>query len=440
MVKKFEIEEKILAHKHKAGVHTHEDFIFPKKFLWGTATSSHQVEGNNEFNDWHFFEKFKGTIYKNQVSGTGPDHYRRYKEDHEILEQQLHSSVYRLSLEWSRIEPQEGNYHNLHVQHYHHVLRDLKKRGIKIMLTINHFTLPFWFYKKGGWLHHDALKTFDGFVRFVAKEYGQYVDFWLTLNEPMVYASQAYENGEWPPAKNNKLLAYRVAKRLAKAHVRAYRILHDELDTKSKTIKVGMAKNIITYSADASHSLLAHIKAYFADQFWNHWWYRVTKGSHDFIGINYYIHVRMHKKGYEALDSDFLKTESTDMGWDIYPHGIYRAIMDMSAYGLPMYITENGIAIRNDNVRRRYILSYLLKVYEAIKKGADVRGYIYWSFIDNFEWDKGYEPKFGLVSYDEKTLERKVKASGVLFGEIAKTGRISHDMLQYLGHDADKRV
>lgn len=420
---------------HKS--HDHRPYIFPPNFLWGSATSSHQVEGNNK-NDWTEFEKQKGKITHNEKSKLSTNHYNLFEHDFDSL-QEMNQNAYRFSIEWSRIEPQNGKINKAEVIHYEKVLNSLKKRGIKIMLTLHHFTNPIWFSKLGGWSNSKSVYYFERYVEFIVEKFGKYVDFWITINEPMVFISMGYIEGLWPPCKKNPLQAYLVLKNLIKAHKKTYTQIH-LLDTKTTKQKVGIAKNIISFEAQNKNSLLDTLYTFQVNHFWNHYFFTKTKGFHDFIGMNYYFHQRIERKKGTLFSFSFSsqiakqRRELNDLGWEIYPSGIFSALMDIKKYNLPIYITENGIATRNDNKRIRYILTYLTEINRAINAGANVKGYFYWSLLDNFEWHLGFTPRFGLIDVNYKTFERQIKKSGKIFAQIAKTNQIEHDLLQYIGH------
>jgi len=176
-----------------------ERLVFPQGFFWGTATSAYQVEGNNKNSDWYLWER-DGNIEDGQLMGTGPDHYRLFKEDLSLAAK-LNNNCFRLSLEWSRIEPQDGQFDQKEIEHYRQVLQTAKKLGLQTFVTLHHFTNPLWFYYRGGWLNSEAPSLFHSYIVKVARELGSLVDFWLTINEPIIYAWQSYGVGIWPPGE-----------------------------------------------------------------------------------------------------------------------------------------------------------------------------------------------------------------------------------------------
>ena len=418
-------------------LHVHKPLQFPEGFLWGSATSSHQVEGWNDNNDWWEWEHLPGTIADGQLSGRAADHYHRFKSDFNTAKK-LGQNIHRLSIEWSRIFPSIGEINEAEVQHYIEVLQDLKDKGIKTMVTLHHFTIPIWFAKIGGFEKRSNLKYFNDYVEHIVPKISHLVDFWITINEPNIYCLMAYLTGLWPPGKKSKLAAFKVFNNLARAHKDAYTTIHEKVA--SSHPQVGVANNITSFYAYDRHSLRQWFTVRIGDWLWNHWFIEKTKGYHDFIGINYYVHQRVKKQRGKGFLDIFMPTsqegrELSDLDWEIFPPGFFDALVDLNHYHIPIYITENGLATLNEDQRSRYIVSYLKELYHAIESGVDVRGYLHWSLLDNFEWDKGLEARFGLIHVDFKTLKRTVKPSAKVYGQICKENAISHDLLRFIGHN-----
>lgn len=412
--------------------HHHETLRFPKGFLWGTATSAHQVEGNNIHNDWWQWEK-RGKIEHDQESGLACDHYNRYEQDFDYAKT-MHNNAHRLSIEWSRIQPEPYAFDFSEIEHYRLVLQALKKRGMQTFVTLHHFTNPLWFSARGGWLRPDAAEIFAHYGLFVARHLGDLVDFWITLNEPMIFVEKSFFEGSWPPGKRSVLAMFKALKHLEHAHRYSYQAIHHH----HKTARVGMAHNMFSYQLYRPHHFWDNRFMNWLDGFWNHSFYNHTKRHHDFLGLNYYFHYRLKKFNFRFkqffVDPRIENREVSDIGWEVFPPGITDALLDLKQYNLPIYITENGIATDNDDRRVRFLLSYLKEIHAATVAGIDVRGYLYWSLLDNFEWDKGFSPRFGLVHVDYISQQRRLKASGRIYGEIAKANAIDHRLLTYLGH------
>lgn len=409
--------------------HDHKTLKFPPSFLWGAATSAYQVEGNNVNADWWDWEQ------KNQPpslrSGIACDQYNKYEQDFALIKQ-LNHNAHRLSIEWSRIEPREGEFNNSEIEHYLKVLKSLKELKIKVMLTLWHFTLPKWVSNIGGWENRKTINFFERFVKRVTREIAPYVDFWITINEPGVYVYQTYIRKEWPGSKGSSLGQIKTALNLASAHKKVYRYLHQTYPDKP----IGMAQNVQSFQTYHKHSLVEQISVVFADFVANHLFYFLTRGTHDFLGINYYFHVRFQNSQRilpEIEDASQGYRDISDLGWEIYPEGLFDVLTDLSD-GIPIYITECGIASTNDDRRNRFLITYLHEVYRAIKSGVDVRGFFYWSLVDNFEWSKGFQPRFGLVEVDYATLERRIRPSALVYTDIIAHNGIPHSLLRFIGH------
>lgn len=381
---------------------TQQFLRFPKSFLWGCATAAYQVEGGIERNDW-------AKIFP---AGAACDHYHRYEEDFNLLED-MGQNAYRFSIEWSRIEPEEGCFDEKEIEHYRVFLLELKRRHIQTFVTMHHFTNPEWFAKAGGWASSKAVYYFSRFAMRLLDEYEGLVDFWITINEPLVYASTAYITGLWPPQKKNVFLFLKVLRNQVAAHKKAYEILH----TKAKQeCRVGIAKSNIYFEPAAKKSFLDKLSASAADYFWNRYFLDTIKNRLDFIGLNYYF----HKKVDFPLRTKNENRMTSDIGWEIYPEGIYHVLAELERYKKPVYITENGVADNRDFLRKDFIRDHLYWIYKAIQKGVDVRGYLHWSLLDNFEWEKGFRPRFGLIEIDYKTMERRPRPSARYYYEICK--------------------
>ncbi|OGZ50784.1 MAG: hypothetical protein A3F26_00070 [Candidatus Ryanbacteria bacterium RIFCSPHIGHO2_12_FULL_47_12b] len=365
-------------------------------FFWGAATSAHQVEGGNH-NDWSEFEKTRGL----EQSGRACDHYNRFREDFDIAKSLGHNA-HRFSLEWSRIEPEEGKFDEREIQHYRDVIATLRERGLEPFVTLWHWTVPLWFRDCGGWTLKESPKYFSRYVEKVVSALGDptsngevgspLVKFWITLNETNVYTGHGYWKGDWPPGERS-LVRYIVSNHhLSQAHIAAYKIIKSA----NPGSEIGIAHNMIYFTR-----VPARLKNYI----YNHFFLHSIKKYQDFTGINYYF-------------SDRDMKEKTDMGWSIDPDGFYHVLKDAARYKKPIYVTENGIADTKDEKRAAFIKDHVEAMQKAMREGTDVRGYFYWSLLDNFEWDKGFAPRFGLVEMDYETLERKVRPSAKEYQKI----------------------
>ena len=378
---------------------------FPENFLWGSATSAYQIEGGIKNCDW---AKFKD-------AGMACDHYSRYEEDFDLIKK-LNQNSFRLSIEWSRIEPEEGKFDEKEIEHYKKVLSALRKRKIASFVTLYHWTLPLWFQRKGGWLDPQSSERFGRYVQKIVENLKKEVDFWLTINEPIIYAVNSYYKKKHPPREKSFFKTIKVIKNLVKSHKKAYEIIH-RLD---KGVKVSIAKNNIFFEPYNRKSFLDKFGASLAGYFWNDYFLNRIKKYLDFIGLNQYFHARI-KFPFSIKNENKI---TSDLGWEVYPESIYRVLKELRKYDLPIYITENGLADARDKHRKNFIKDYLYWVYMAIEEGVDVRGYLHWSLIDNFEWEKGFKPRFGLIKIDYQTLERKPRFSAFYYAQICKNNSL----------------
>lgn len=407
--------------------HDHGPLKFPHGFLWGTATSAHQTEGGNTNSDWWEWEKHRP---KDKQSGTAADSYARFEEDFKLA-QSLNLNAQRISIEWARIEPESTVYDQAAILHYRQVLKSLKDNQFKVMLTLWHFTLPKWVTDLGGWENPLTQEYFIRFLKVIIPQFDEFVDFWVTLNEPGVYIYMAYLQGTWPPQKKSRWSAVYVQWNLAGAHKKAYSLLH-QLSRKP----VGIAQNMQSFHSSHKHSLVEQFSVYIADLVSNHSFYLMTKDCHDFLGVNYYFHHRFNQKKRifpEVTEAEDQHRDVSDLGWEVFPEGIFDVLMDISNHK-PIYITECGIASTNDDRRTRFLIQYLSEVYRAIEAGVKIKGFFYWSLIDNFEWHEGFNPRFGLIEIDYTTQKRTIRPSAFVYSEIAKHNRIPHKLLRLLGH------
>ena len=427
-------------------------FKFPNGFLWGAATSAHQVEGNNH-NDWTEWEHTNSARLaaeaarrhtnaptripdyilnnypnplqeENYISGRACDHYNRYGEDFGLVKEMGHNA-HRFSIEWSRIEPEEGKFNQDEIEHYRKVILALRERGIEPFVTLWHWTMPVWFVKKGGFEKSGNIKYFVRFCEYIVKEFSAQgesasggkddITYWITLNEPEIYSVNSYLKGIWPPQKKNLIPYLSVIVNLIKAYHESYKIIKKI----NPGAQVGIAKNNIYFEAHRNkvHNLM--LKK-FIDWWWNFYFLNCIKNHQDFIGLNHYFHNRI--KNFKFNQNENKKV--SDMGWELYPEAIYYVLKSLKKYHKPIYITENGLADAKDENREWFIKESLQNIHKAIAEGVDVKGYFHWSLLDNFEWDKGFWPRFGLVEIDYETLERKPRPSSRVYAEIAKTNTV----------------
>lgn len=386
------------------------------QFLFGASTSAHQVEGGNRNNDWWEWEQ-KRPFHLRSMRAS--DSWNRYAEDF-ALAQKIGHNAHRLSIEWSRIEPQEGKFNYATIQHYRTMLEDLHARGIRTFVTLHHFTSPLWLTRKGGWESSRTPEMFRRYTKYVAQHLGDLVDFWITINEPVVYASQSYAKGIWPPQKKSVWSMLRVMRTMARAHRLAYRALHQV----HPHARVGFAKHLIAYIPEQSMRVGDRIVSFVNDWFFNHLFFFLISYTQDFIGVNYYFTSKLRVRLFPpSIVSVPLAGPISDLGWSLSPSGLTHVLLHMKKYKKPIYITENGLADASDTRRADFIRSHIRAIEEAQKEGCDVRGYLHWSLIDNFEWAEGFTPRFGLIAVDYETMERTIRPSAYVYKAIIEQSK-----------------
>jgi beta-glucosidase len=384
---------------------------FPDDFLWGVAYSSHQVEGNNSNNDWWEWEK-KGKT--KEESGWACDSWNRYPVDHKLA-QDLGCNAFRLSLEWSRIEPKEGSFSDEAIGHYRKILKDLKKRGMKRCVTLCHYTLPIWFARDYGWENKKAVNLFSNYAEKVVGQLGKEIDILQTMNEPRLVLNRGYLLGSRPPGRKNPIAFLKARKNLINAHIKSY----DKIKKIDKRILVGMTQYCNDFEFSEGNKLFLWLTEK-VENFYNWKFFDEIGDKQDYIGINYYHGYKISLK--PPFISELVEYKiKNDMGWGMWPEGIHEIAMDAwNKYKKPIYILENGAADSEDRMRPKYIREHLKWIRRAISDGADIRGYFHWSILDNFEWDDGYGPKFGLCEVDFKTMDRKPRPSFYEYQKIIK--------------------
>ena len=422
---------------------------FPRSFLWGTATAAHQVEGGNSNNDWWKWEQTPGHIADGTRSGLACDHYARFREDFDLLSS-LRQNSHRFSIEWSRIEPSPGQIDRSAVAHYREVLECLRERGIEPLVTLHHFTNPLWLAERGGWEDDRVVDSFSRFVQLMVREYGDLVRYWITINEPTVYAYMGYFTGLWPPGRCSMRSSFRVLRNMVRAHGRAYRILHEE--SPRSDVAVGVAHHLRIFDPYRPSLPLDRWLAGLTEYLFNRlvvmtlfdgrMRFPMGRGqvmpeavdSTDFLGLNYYTRdtVGFQPRQVRTLfgGSFPVKGERSLPGWEIYPEGMYRLLKFLGALGKPVCITENGVAEEGDELRPGFLVRHLAQIHRAIQEGIPVLGYMHWSSMDNFEWADGQRLRFGLVHVDFATQKRTVKPSGWLYADISGQGEITAKQLE----------
>jgi beta-glucosidase len=415
----------------------------PKGFLWGTATSSHQLEGGNT-NDWTRFEAQPGAIERGETSAVSADHWNRMAEDVGLMKA-INANAYRFSIEWSRLEPREGAWNEEAWARYGDLVRRLREAGITPAVTLLHFTLPPWVADGGGVTSPAFPARFARFAAEAGRRLGPGVDLWITLNEPNVQMYLGYVLGLWPPQTKDPQEAVRALAGLLKAHAAAAAALR----AADPGAKIGVANNVMLLEPQSRLLLSDWLGAFFVDRVWNwafadavrdgHARYRLPgatlderidglAGSADFFGLNYYFryYVRIAPgapEGVRMTAGPGLRSElggSAAPVGDSPPEALFLLMREAwKRYRLPVYVTEGGIADDGGTMRGPLIRGQVEAIQRARAEGVPVEGYFHWTLVDNFEWEKGYRPRFGLYRLDRVTLDRTPAGGADVFAALA---------------------
>ncbi len=395
---------------------------FPDGFLWGTATAAHQIEGGNVNSDWWAFEHAAGTPCV-EPSGDACDSWHRWPEDLDLVSS-FGLGAYRFSVEWCRVEPEPGEWSPAALDHYRRLAAGCRDRGLVPVVTMNHFTLPRWLASDGGWEAKGAPQRFARYCERVIAVLGDLAGWVCTLNEPNIVAAMGYRFGVFPPGLVDP--ARRAA--VTAALVAAHRAGVEALRSGPGDPLVGMTLSMTDYQAlPGGEARMERVRRSMEDVF-----LEALEGD-DFLGVQTYSRARIGPEGTLGAEAG---VPVTQMGYERWPEAIgatlrraaevtaSQASASQASASLPLVVTENGISTEDDSERAAFIEAALASVAGCIADGVDVRGYFYWSLLDNFEWVLGYGPKFGLVEVDRETFERKPKASAALFGSLARANRL----------------
>ncbi len=379
---------------------------FPKDFLWGVSISSYQTEGNNFNSDWYAWEQKGKTKDKSE---NACDYWNRFRSDHDFLSE-LGVNAFRLSLEWSRIEPEEGKFSDEAIRHYREIIQDLKSRNIKTVVTFWHYTSPIWFQEKYGFHKKEAIEIFSRYGKKITDDLGDLIDVAVIINEPVMPLIFGFLLGKFPPGKINPVSFLQASSNLAESYIEIFKYIKE----KRKNIPVGVSNLYNFFEPKNKRNPIHKLWVWAGKKIWNEHFISKIKNHMDYFGLDYYFHNRMG-----CFGTNNENKRVTEMGWEIYPEGIYAVLKEINQkYKLPVYILENGIADSQDKQRSEFIEDHVACVRKAIEDGVDVRGYFYWSLMDNFEWLHGYRPRFGLIEIDYKTLERKPRRSFYAYKKI----------------------
>jgi beta-glucosidase len=424
---------------------------FPPAFLWGTATAAHQVEGHHTNNNWHAWETSgPGHVYQDQPAGPACDWWQgqRYVEDFDRAVE-LHNNAHRFSLAWSRIEPEEGTYDDDALQHYADMIAALRDRRLEPMVTLHHFSHPLWLEHQGGWANPQAIGHFMRFAEHVVAALGDDVTMWCTINEPLVYATQGWLLGHFPPGTRSPRQTYQVITNMLRAHAAAYRAIK----AIRPNAQIGLAKHQL--SLMPGWPPLVHLPARNTVR---HVFNRAfilalktgklrlpfrrvdvpeAKDTLDWIGLNYYY--RFGAAFNPLFPHSFFIRQYQPRGGiqgpesvgEIWPEGLFEHIRWLcETLDKPLYVTENGVADPADTLRPQHLIRSLRSVWQAINFNYPVKGYFHWTLTDNFEWSEGYDPRFqfGLYACDHDTQQRSKRRSADLYGEICQANALTSAM------------
>ncbi|MGI9146758.1 MAG: glycoside hydrolase family 1 protein [Chloroflexota bacterium] len=399
---------------------------FPDGFLWGAATSAHQTEGQNRNTDWWASEQAGLVPYR---SGDACESWERWPEDLQIA-QHLGLNAYRLSVEWARIEPEPGVFDQVALDHYRQILEAVRAARLEPIVTLHHFTNPVWLSAAGGWRRPEVVPRFATYTDRVSRRLGDLVRWWVTINEPMVFGLFGNLTGAWPPHRRNDFVGYlRHVRHALAGHAAARNVLRGN----SPAALASMALHLNPIDPVRYRDPTDRFAVWLYDWLWQG---RVLRAAHadlDWVGVNYYFRllVRWDVKPWRLFDPPEMGPhQKTEYGWEIYPKGLYRVLKRVGRLGKPVIVTENGIADADDDQRARYLVAHLRQAHRAYAEGVDLRGYIHWSLLDNFEWCDGFTKRFGLAAVDLATQRRTVRPSAHVYAEIATTNSVSGQAAQ----------
>lgn len=413
---------------------------FPDGFIWATGASSFQTEGNITNNDWYFWTRddMQWPVQHRRFAepaGRATDFWNRYETDLGLA-QEMGVQMHRLSVEWARVFPAPGRVDHEALAHYRRILEAQRARGMKVMLTAHHFSTPDWVVRQGYFLNQEyVVRHFREYVALISSELGDLVDYWVPVNEPTMIVLAGYYVAAQPPFEKSFLKAIRAFRTLISMHTAAYHAIKEH----RPEAPVGSAHSWFHHSphepASAPDRLAAAYNAHVA----NHAFFKAVntgrlpppigfneevpglRGALDFIGLNYYS--RFYARGLKTVWNK-AGDRITDLGWHFHPEGLYEALVWLrDNVGLPVIITENGVATTDEDVRIEYVSLHLRQLLKAIESGVPVKGYTHWSLTDNWEMAHGFESRFGLIHVDYATQERRIKRGGEWYaGVIRRNG------------------
>lgn len=434
-------------------------YHFPRGFLWGTATAAHQVEGSNSNNNWAAWEQQPGKIIHGERAGLACDWWHgRWKEDFDRAAE-TNQNAHRLSIEWSRIQPEPDRWDEDALEHYRQMLRGLRDRNMTALITLHHFTDPLWITESGGWENPETPARFETFVRKSVTALKEFCNLWVTINEPNVYAVSGYLQGQFPPGKREIGTAVKVMLNLSRGHARAYYAIHEI----QPDARVGLAINYRSFQPAHPWQPMDHLMVNLQRDFFNNFFpnlaengkthilvpqYSVPEaaGTQDFIGVNYYtrdqVAFDLLKPENAFFQSSFLPDAEISPNGFIanVPEGMFEALRWANSYQKPILITENGVEDAQDGMRRHYLLQHLKEVWRGVNFNWPIQGYFHWSLVDNFEWERGWTQRFGLWELDPATQVRRKRPSVDLYAEICRENAITTGLVRRYAPEIFNRI
>lgn len=412
----------------------------PPNFLWGAATSSYQVEGGNTGCDWSEWEQVAGRIAGGGRSGKAAEWWAGRAEEDLAVAAASGQNAHRLSLEWSRLEPEPGRWDDAAFQRYGRLLRRMRELGLEPLVTLYHFTLPRWAAAGGGWEDDGLPERLARLATECGRRLGGVVRLWVTLNEPFSLIYHGYLCGRWAPGTRPLPRIMRAARNLQRAQAASYHALHASGDGLQVGISHLMQHFVPARAGSRLDRLAAFVQQYASVVSWLEplrtgrlclpWSLSREavpglRGSADFLGVNYYGTFRVRfNPGSLTLgryeDAGNIRRGGVDWGAP-EPEGLLDGLRRGAALELPVYVTENGICDPTDTLRQKLLTESARTLARARREGVDVRGYFHWSLVDNFEWSEGWEAPFGLIALDPSTQVRCPRPSLALYGEIARS-------------------
>lgn len=434
-------------------------FHFPQGFLWGAATAAHQVEGNNTNNNWAAWENQPGRIQNGEKSGRACDWWAgRWRDDFDRAAE-AGQNAHRLSVEWSRIQPEPARWNEDALDVYREMLRGLRSRGMTAMVTLHHFTDPLWLVERGGWENPETPVLFEAFVRKTVEALREYCSVWVPINEPNVYTYFGYLDGAFPPGKNDRAAAFAVLANLVRGHGLAYRAIK----SLQREARVGTAIHVRRmvparpwlpvdrylanlFSQNFNNSFSDALQTGRFSFLFRRQAIPEALGTQDFVGLNYYTKEQvgfhpLRAGAFFASRAFRADAERSETGFIAHePAGLFDVLKQAQKLRLPIFVTENGIEDSTDRLRPAYLVEHIHQLWRAVNFNWPVKGYFHWTLVDNFEWERGWSQRFGLWELDRETQRRVRRPSADLYAAICKQNAISAEMVERYAPDSLPRL